>query len=64
MQKMRKYALVSGQGTACHETVLYGKEYTEENRASVEARIAHSTMSEIDRPIPGSWTDVTENDAV
>jgi hypothetical protein len=60
---MRKYALVSSQGTACAETVLYEDEYTPERRAYIEANIVRS-MPAIDRPVLGSWTDVTDNDAL
>lgn len=53
-------ALVSR--TACPETALYDDENTDENRRAVEAGVACSTYSVDDRPIPGSWTDVADND--
>jgi hypothetical protein len=64
MAQKIKYALVSGQGTACAETVLYADEYTAENRAKAEADFCHDLTQPVeDRPIPGTWTDVSDNDA-
>jgi hypothetical protein len=57
---MKKFALVSAQGTACAETVLLESEYTPEMRARIEAQIDPANS---DAPIPGTWTDVTDNDA-
>ena len=57
------YSLVSGQGTACEETCLCARHLTEKNKAAVEAN-ASSWGNQIDRAIPGSWTDCSENDAL
>jgi hypothetical protein len=57
----RIYALLNNQGTACLETALHGDDYTAQNRAKVEALAETDTMP--DRPLPGTWTDVTENEA-
>lgn len=59
--RARLYALLSTQGTACHETVLLAHEYTAEARARIEADIDPSNP---DAPVPGTWTDCTENDAL
>lgn len=55
------FALLSSQGTACSETVLFAHEYTAENRARIEADIDPSNH---DAPIPGTWVDCTDNDAL
>lgn len=57
----RIYALMSSQGTACAETVLSEDEYNAENREQME-EIARADTSR-DRPIPGTWTDVSDNEA-
>lgn len=57
---MRLYALVSAQGTACAETVLRSDEYTPAARARVERAAALDRSA--DRPVAGTWTDVTDND--
>ena len=51
-------ALLSAKGTGCIETALYGDDDTPENRAKVEATL----MQGWDEPVPGTWTDVTDND--
>lgn len=58
---MKIYALLSSQGTACLETALYGDDYTKENKKKVEAMALLDKMP--DKPIAGTWTDVTDNDA-
>jgi hypothetical protein len=55
------FALLSKQGTACSETVLFAHEYTAEGRARIEAAI---DGSDPDGPVPGTWTDCTDNDAL
>lgn len=57
----RIFALLSTQGTACAETVLHEEEYTPENRAEVERQ---SCGTGPDAPLPGTWTDVTDNEAI
>lgn len=59
----RKFALVSTQGTACPETVLLEHEYTPENKAKIEAWSQSQHYAHWDRPVLGSWTEVTDNDA-
>ncbi|MGK2884347.1 MAG: hypothetical protein ACSLE8_06160 [Rhodococcus sp. (in: high G+C Gram-positive bacteria)] len=59
---MKIVALVSKQGTACAETALYGADDTPENRASVELDAVLDLSP--DAPVPGSWTDVSDNDAL
>ena len=54
------YALLSNQETACAETVLYASEYTATNRARVEAEIQRDP----DAPVPGTWCDVSDNEAL
>lgn len=63
---MRKYALLSSQGTACLETVLNEDEYCYSNRISTEHKfaIAKPVANLPDAPICGTWTDVTDNDAI
>ena len=53
-------ALLSAQGTACPETALVGDEDTPEERAKVEAEIVPGP----DAPVAGTWTDVSDNEAV
>ena len=53
-------ALVSSQGTACSETVLTEAEDTPTNRARVEAMFCNGQP---DDPQPGTWVDVTDNEA-
>lgn len=55
------FALLSKQGTACSETVLFAYEYTAEARARIEADIDASSP---DAPVAGTWTDCTGNDAL
>jgi hypothetical protein len=62
MSKLRLYALVSAQGTACAETVIRSDEDTPELRAIIEKRHCLNRPG-WDDPIPGSWTEVTDNDA-
>lgn len=57
---MKFYALLSAQGTACAETVLREDEYTERNREAVERTVARMTGD--DRPVLGTWTDVSDNE--
>jgi hypothetical protein len=56
------YAMVSKQGTACAETTLTEEEYRDPTRRRAAETRARHTAGE-DAPIPGSWTDVTDNDA-
>lgn len=58
----RIFALLTKSGTACAETVLYEDEYTPERRAYIEANTVMG-MPIIDRPILGTWTDVSDNEA-
>lgn len=58
---MKKYALVSSQGTACAETILFENEYTPEGRARIERQFCNGTN---DAPITGTWRDVSENEAL
>jgi hypothetical protein len=60
MIMLKKYALLSSQGTACAETVLVGAHYTVDQRDRIEASIDSRNP---DAPIPGTWTDVTDNEA-
>lgn len=55
-------ALLSKQGTACYETTLYNDEDTPENRTKVEREYCHA--DHIDPPIAGTWTDVSDNEAL
>jgi hypothetical protein len=56
------YALLSAQGTACLETVLTEQEFNDpQMRERVEAAARADKLS--DPPIPGSWTDVSDNEA-
>lgn len=57
---MKRYALLTAQGTACAETVLDEEEYTPEWRATVEAACCNGGAAD---PVAGTWTDVTENEA-
>lgn len=58
-------AMLSMQGTMCPETLLRGDEDTPEKRANIEARVAEGYYADHrDRPVPGSWTDVTNNEAI
>lgn len=62
---MRKFALLSAQGTACSETVLNELEYTFSNRIVMEHRysIPHPRIDMPDAPISRTWVDVSDNDA-
>ena len=66
MSERKLYAMVSGQGTACYEACLCSECDNPQNRAAIEAytTVSSNHMSEIDRPMPGSWTDCTDNDAL
>lgn len=57
----RKFALLSDQGTACSETVLHESEFTTENRLKIETECCRGRN---DDPVRGTWTDVTDNDAI
>ncbi len=57
---MRRFALLSPQGTACPESVLYDEEYTEAMRLKIEARFCDSKP---DSPVANTWTNVTSNEA-
>lgn len=60
---MRYFALLSAQGTACSDTTLTEDEYNNPTyRRVVDERARHTTGP--DAPIPGTWTDVTDNDAI
>lgn len=61
MAQQRIYALLTSQGTACTETALFESEYTVANRSKVEIMAANDSRP--DKPIPGTWTDVTDNGA-
>ena len=60
---MSKYALLSAQGTACAETVLTADEYADPARRAAIENAARSDTS-ADAPVLGTWTDVTDNDAL
>jgi hypothetical protein len=60
MHRYRIIALLSAQGTACLETALSGDDDTPERRASVELACC---TDDTDAPIPGTWTDVSDNEA-
>ena len=56
------YALTTKCGTACSETVLTAEEYASpQRRAQTEAQFCRDGE---DDPVPGSWTDVSDNDAI
>jgi len=57
---MKRYALLSPQGTACPETVLTEEEYTPEWRAATEELCCNGGP---DDPVRDTWTDVTKNAA-
>ena len=58
---MRYFALLSKQGTACSETVLSEREYADPvNRLQTEKSYCKGGY---DDPVPGTWTDVTDNGA-
>ena len=60
---MRYFAMLSAQGTACAETVLTEDEYADPLRVrTAETRARHTPGP--DAPIPGTWTDVTDNDFI
>jgi hypothetical protein len=59
----RYYAMLDAQGTACAETTLTAEEFADPARVrSAESRARHTTGP--DAPVPGTWTDVSDNDAV
>lgn len=58
---MKRFALVTAQGTAAHETVLDEAEYTPEMRARIEVQFCNGGA---DDPIAGTWRDVSDNDAL
>jgi len=59
---MRKlFAIVSEQGTACHEACLCERCHANpDHRATVEKKAAHTS----DIPNPADWQDATGNDAL
>jgi hypothetical protein len=58
----RTFALLSSQGTACSETALTESEYANPSvRAHVEAEFCSGKP---DAPLPDTWTDVTDNEAI
>lgn len=55
------FALCSAQGTACSETVLTAAEYADPGtRARIEKGCC---LGRPDDPIPGTWADVSGNEA-
>lgn len=58
---MRKFALLSVQLTACSETGLCHKHFTEEHMTEIEDRC---TGEGDDDPVPGTWSDVSGNDEI
>ena len=58
----RIFALLSSQGTACTETVLTESEYA---NAAMRAKIERAccNLGWPDDPVPGTWTDVSNNEA-
>lgn len=63
LNDLRIVALLSAQGTACLETALCGDEDTPENRAAVETVARCAAADRCDPAIPGTWTDVSDNEA-
>jgi hypothetical protein len=58
---MKLFALLSPQGTACSETVLNELEYAD---AAMRERVERESRTGLpDDPVPGTWTDVTDNEA-
>jgi hypothetical protein len=61
---MQVYALLSRQGTACHETFLTGNEYSHPIvRARVEAAARAYDGPREDAPVLGSWTLIEQEGA-
>jgi hypothetical protein len=58
LDHMKIFALVTDQGTAAAETALPESEFTEENRAYIESRVAP------DIDLSAGWHDVTGNEAI
>lgn len=54
---MKILAMVSDQGTACHETAMYEREDTPEMRARIERQFC---TGKPDAPVAGTWRDCTE----
>lgn len=64
-QELRIFALLSEKGTACAETALVSDEDTPKNRAAIDAMAQREQDAGVpDPPVPGTWTDVTDNDAI
>lgn len=58
---MKLFALLTEEGTACHETVLIEADYLNPIiREGVEKSIDPTAY---DPPVKGTWTDVSENEA-
>jgi len=57
---MTKYALLSAQGTACTETTLEAKDYSPDSKRRVEQQFCDGGH---DSPVPGTWTDIADNEA-
>lgn len=57
----RIVALLTKDGTACSETALLDSEDTPAARARIESMLP---TGHDDDPIAGTWTDVTENEAI
>jgi hypothetical protein len=60
----KRFALLNASGTACSETVLTEREYGNlKTREREEDRALAQDCPEYDRPVAGTWTDVSENEA-
>lgn len=57
MSTRRLFALVSSQGTACSETCFCSE-------CGIDEVERGSVFTGRDAPVPGTWTDVTDNDAL
>jgi hypothetical protein len=60
---MHVVALLTQDGTACSETALFDADDTPENRRAMEDRVSRDNHDP-DRPVPGTWADVSDNDAI
>lgn len=58
---MKKFAMVSRQGTACFETVLTESEFISDLRQQTERQFC---LGRPDDPMAGSWVDVSDNEAL
>lgn len=59
---MKYFALLSNQGTACSETTLREDEFTPDRVNIVESQARANSSP--DAPILGTWTEVSQNEAI